>query len=164
MVLCILQTRLISCHDVGQSKSTFSDLINLYTNKTKILCRLLFAKKTIASKFIYFQLLDKFRTLIMSSSQVSQKTTLLNCNVFYINRTEILCGSIFTKKSQPFKINFFELLDKFRILMTSSSKVNQKLIFSNLNMKSYILTKRKFSEDRYLLITYSLSLQPKNQE
>ena len=81
--LCIFLTRLIWRHNVGQSKSTFSNLIML---------------KTIASKSISFELLDKFQTL-MTSSQVSQKTTVLNYKMLYINRMEILCGSLFAKRT-----------------------------------------------------------------
>ena len=51
---------------------------------------------------------------------------------------------------------FLKLSDKFWTLKTSSSKVNQKLIFSNLNMKSYIPTKRTFSKDLYFPIAYGL--------
>ena len=81
--LCIFQTRLIWRHNVGQSKSTFSNLIML---------------KTIASKSIFFELLDKFQTL-MTSSQVSQKTTVLNYKMLYINRMEILCRSLLAKRT-----------------------------------------------------------------
>lgn len=44
-------------------------------------------QKTIASKSMFSELLEKFRTLMMSSSQISQKTTLLNLIVLFINRT-----------------------------------------------------------------------------
>ena len=50
--------------------------------------------KTIASKSIFFELLDKFQTL-MTSSQVSQKTTVLNYKMLYINRMEILSKNMF---------------------------------------------------------------------
>ena len=95
-VLCILQTILIWRHNVGQSKSTFSNFIMLYTKRSEILHRSLF---TIASKSTFFVLLVKFRALMMPSSQFSKKKeTLSNLNVLYINRTEILCRSIFTKR------------------------------------------------------------------
>ena len=101
-VLCILQTRLIWCHNVGQWKSTFSNLIMLYTKRSEILQWSLF---TIASKSTFFVLLVKFRTLTTSSSQFSQKKeTLSNLNVLYINRTEVLCRSIFTN-DHSLKIN-----------------------------------------------------------
>ena len=44
-VCCILQIKLIWHHIVGQSKPTYSNLISLYTNRTKFLCRLLFIKR-----------------------------------------------------------------------------------------------------------------------
>ena len=40
-------------------------------------------------KINIFELLDKIRTLMTSSSQVSQKLTLLNLNIFYTVRKEI---------------------------------------------------------------------------
>ena len=58
-------------------------------------------------------------------------------------------------KTITLKLIFLEFLDKFQTLMAPSSKMDQKLKFSNRNMTSY---KQKFSEDYDLPIAYSLSL------
>ena len=91
--LCVLQTRLIWHHNVGQSKSTFSNLVMIYTNRTEILCRLFLLKDHSLKIFIFW---EKFWNLLTSSYQVSQKITLLNLRALYINWTENWCRLIFT--------------------------------------------------------------------